>query len=300
MSLARELEPPLPYANWTVERGVGRLDSDCVIDSSVLDILPPRVQVLLVADWFLAYEPSAITPGAPPQKAHDAITQLRQIAYLGERVELAEMFRVLGLPDTHSPYQGAYFGGVVNLIFAVYDTLQRDAYGRQQQLQSALSNLGRDVQGAAMQEARRPTQPIFWTSSRYRPARWPGPRTVRSVDMAIRAWRAWTYQTFLRACAPKALWPVTFVFDPEWHTSTATVLARRIVEERDFSIMPILADALQDAGCPDDWLIALRDEPDEYTSANWFLWNLCGLDQPDDVGQAIGHMAAVRRIDFKP
>jgi hypothetical protein len=37
--------------------------------------------------------------------------------------------------------------------------------------------------------------------------------------------------------------------DPEWLTSTVVSLARQMYESRDFSTMPILADALQDAGC---------------------------------------------------
>jgi hypothetical protein len=39
------------------------------------------------------------------------------------------------------------------------------------------------------------------------------------------------------------------VFAPEWRTSTAVSLAQQMYESRDFSPMPILADALQDAGC---------------------------------------------------
>jgi hypothetical protein len=41
--------------------------------------------------------------------------------------------------------------------------------------------------------------------------------------------------------------PVTF--DPAWRTSTAVALAAQMYESRDFGAMPILADALQDAGC---------------------------------------------------
>jgi hypothetical protein len=41
--------------------------------------------------------------------------------------------------------------------------------------------------------------------------------------------------------------PVTF--DPAWRSDTALTLARGMYESRDFSPMPILADALQDAGC---------------------------------------------------
>jgi hypothetical protein len=41
--------------------------------------------------------------------------------------------------------------------------------------------------------------------------------------------------------------PATFF--PEWQTDTALSLARQMYESCDFSAMPILADALQDAGC---------------------------------------------------
>ncbi len=41
--------------------------------------------------------------------------------------------------------------------------------------------------------------------------------------------------------------PVAFPL--EWRTSTAIALAAQMYESRDFSAMPILGDALQDAGC---------------------------------------------------
>ena len=44
--------------------------------------------------------------------------------------------------------------------------------------------------------------------------------------------------------------PVTF--SPEWRTDTAVSLAQQMYESRDFGAMPILADALQDAGCTSD------------------------------------------------
>ena len=37
--------------------------------------------------------------------------------------------------------------------------------------------------------------------------------------------------------------------DPSWRTDTAVSLARQMYEAREFGLMPILADALQDAGC---------------------------------------------------
>jgi hypothetical protein len=41
--------------------------------------------------------------------------------------------------------------------------------------------------------------------------------------------------------------PVTF--DTNWRTSTAVALAQQMYDTRDFSTMPILADALQEVGC---------------------------------------------------
>ncbi|VTT98118.1 Uncharacterized protein OS=Sorangium cellulosum (strain So ce56) GN=sce5710 PE=4 SV=1 [Gemmataceae bacterium] len=41
-------------------------------------------------------------------------------------------------------------------------------------------------------------------------------------------------------------------FDGVWRTSTAVALARGMYESRDFGPMPILADALQDAGCENE------------------------------------------------
>lgn len=41
----------------------------------------------------------------------------------------------------------------------------------------------------------------------------------------------------------------SIVFSPMWRTDTVVTLARGIYESREFSAMPILSDALQDAGC---------------------------------------------------
>jgi len=38
-------------------------------------------------------------------------------------------------------------------------------------------------------------------------------------------------------------------FDPSWRTSTAVAIAKGMYDSRDFAAMPLLADALQDAGC---------------------------------------------------
>jgi hypothetical protein len=38
-------------------------------------------------------------------------------------------------------------------------------------------------------------------------------------------------------------------FESTWRTATATALAKTMYDARDFAAMPILADALEDAGC---------------------------------------------------
>ena len=64
--------------------------------------------------------------------------------------------------------------------------------------------------------------------------------------------------------------PVTFY--PEWRTDTAVSLARTMYESRDFSAMPILADALQDAGCDNDDVLAhCRDTARVHVRGCWVV-----------------------------
>ena len=44
-------------------------------------------------------------------------------------------------------------------------------------------------------------------------------------------------------------------FDPRWRTSDVVDVARGIYEDKAFERMPILADALMDAGCEDEQII---------------------------------------------
>ncbi len=64
--------------------------------------------------------------------------------------------------------------------------------------------------------------------------------------------------------------PVTF--DPIWRTSDVMLLANGIYAERAFERMPILADALQDAGCDSDDILAhLRDANATHVRGCWAL-----------------------------
>jgi hypothetical protein len=61
-------------------------------------------------------------------------------------------------------------------------------------------------------------------------------------------------------------------FDSEWRTSTVVALAQHIHESRDFSTMPILADALQDAVCDNaDILSHCRDTNATHVRGCWVV-----------------------------
>ena len=61
-------------------------------------------------------------------------------------------------------------------------------------------------------------------------------------------------------------------FDPAWRTSDVVALARGIYDERAFDRMPILADALQDAGCTnDDILSHCRDISTPHARGCWVV-----------------------------
>jgi hypothetical protein len=63
--------------------------------------------------------------------------------------------------------------------------------------------------------------------------------------------------------------PVTA--DPSWLTSTVAALARGMYETRDFSAMPILADALQNAGCDNEDVLNHCRQPGEHVRGCWVV-----------------------------
>jgi hypothetical protein len=64
-------------------------------------------------------------------------------------------------------------------------------------------------------------------------------------------------------------------FDAEWRTTTVLALANHIYESRDFSAMPILADALSDAGCPDDVILNHCRDANAIHVRGCFVVDLC-------------------------
>jgi hypothetical protein len=59
--------------------------------------------------------------------------------------------------------------------------------------------------------------------------------------------------------------------DPAWLTDTVVALARGLYDARDFSVMPILADALQDAGCDSDDILTHCRGPGPHVRGCWVV-----------------------------
>jgi hypothetical protein len=63
--------------------------------------------------------------------------------------------------------------------------------------------------------------------------------------------------------------PVTT--EPEWRTSAVLDLAGQVYESRNYSLMPILADALQDAGCDNADVLEHCRRPGEHVRGCWVV-----------------------------
>jgi hypothetical protein len=59
--------------------------------------------------------------------------------------------------------------------------------------------------------------------------------------------------------------------DPAWLTSTVVLLAKGIYDDRAFDRLPILADALQDAGCDNDDILGHCRGPGPHVRGCWVV-----------------------------
>jgi hypothetical protein len=66
-------------------------------------------------------------------------------------------------------------------------------------------------------------------------------------------------------------------FDPAWLTSTALALARGIYDDRAFDRLPILADALEEAGCDDAEVLGHCRGPGPHVRGCWVVDMLLGM-----------------------
>jgi hypothetical protein len=66
--------------------------------------------------------------------------------------------------------------------------------------------------------------------------------------------------------------------DPTWGTSDVLAMAQGMYANREFSAMPILADALEDAGCDDEGILDHCREDREHVRGCWVVDLLLGKE----------------------
>jgi hypothetical protein len=66
-------------------------------------------------------------------------------------------------------------------------------------------------------------------------------------------------------------------FSPSWRTDTAVSLAKQMYDARDFGAMPIMADALQDAGCDSDDVLSHCRGEGPHVRGCWVVDGVLGL-----------------------
>ena len=104
----------------------------------------------------------------------------------------------------------------------------------------------------------------------YRGSHTTSPDAVRASVVAVTA-----AQTALVRCAfGNPFRPVDF--DSAWRTSDAVALAQSMYNSRDFTAMPILADALQDAGCENEHVLTHCRAPGPHARGCWVVDGVLG------------------------
>src|SRR5262249_23472844 len=81
---------------------------------------------------------------------------------------------------------------------------------------------------------------------------------------------------FLRCIFGNPFHPVTLT--PAWQTSTVTALAQSIYDDRAFDRLPILADALEDAGCDNADILNHCRQPGEHVRGCWVVDLILGKE----------------------
>jgi hypothetical protein len=66
------------------------------------------------------------------------------------------------------------------------------------------------------------------------------------------------------------------VIDARWQTQTVVALARTIYDDRLFHLMPVLGDALQDAGCDNEMILNHCMGEGKHFRGCWLIDGLLG------------------------
>lgn len=91
-----------------------------------------------------------------------------------------------------------------------------------------------------------------------------------SEDVSVVAVEGFRFQAdLLRDIFGNPFRPVAF--EPAWRTEAAVGIASKMYDERDFAAMPILADALQEAGCESEDILSHCREPGVHVRGCWVV-----------------------------
>jgi hypothetical protein len=102
-----------------------------------------------------------------------------------------------------------------------------------------------------------------WRATDSQSARTPGGGGSRRTEEA--RWQAMVFRdVFGNPFRPIA-------FSPQWRTGHTVGMASQMYEERDFGAMPILADALEEAGCVEAGILAHCREPGVHVRGCWVV-----------------------------
>ena len=95
------------------------------------------------------------------------------------------------------------------------------------------------------------------------------PQQLRWAEYARRT-REWATQVeIIRDIFGNPFRPVPFA--PSWRTTTAVAVVRQMYDTRDFAAMPVLADALQEAGCDSNDILAHCRGPGPHVRGCWVV-----------------------------
>ena len=118
---------------------------------------------------------------------------------------------------------------------------------------TAKAALKKDAIDAALDAGRGAAQSIMWSFRDATPAVGQDEEASHSASYTALLGEENQQVRLLRDIFGNPFRPITF--SPEWLTDTVVSLVKGMYESRDFNAMPILADALQDAGCDQEELL---------------------------------------------
>lgn len=93
---------------------------------------------------------------------------------------------------------------------------------------------------------------------------------------SLAEWHAAHMGDAIREVFPDPFTPTRF--DPAWRTEVVTGIANGVYSDRTFGVLPVLADALQDAGCDSDPILAHLRGFGPHTRGCWALDLILGKE----------------------